>query len=136
MLKQHLLGQHASAEGHTGLSDPDWLDMVLLKIEPHTMLIHLMLCRYQKHASMPVQGSQALAARKAAALAAQRAAALSAAQPVSPAARPALASAPRVSTCTLMPLVCFYLTGMLLKMGCSCSHHGCMCRASFSRTIF
>ena len=135
MLKQHLLGQHASAEGHTELSDPAWLDMFLPKIKPHITLIHLMLCPHQKHTSWSVQGSRALAARKAAALAAQRAAALTAAQPVSSAARPIPASAPRVSPCTFMPLVCFRLTGMHLKMGCSCSHYCCVSRASSSRTI-
>ena len=121
MLGQNLLGPHASAEGHTELPAPPWLNTVLPKIKPHIMLIHCMLCAHQKHTSWPVQGSQALAAQKAAALAAQRAAALTAAQPVSSAALPVPASAPRVSTFTFMPLVCSCLTGLHLKMSCSCS---------------
>ena len=135
MLGQNLLGPHASAEGHTKLSAPPWLKTVLPKNKPHIMLIRCMLCTHQKQTSWPVQGSQALAAQKAAALAAQRAAALTAAQPVSSAARPVPASAPRVSTCTFMPLVCSCLTGLHLKMSCSCSHYCCMGRFSSSSTI-
>ena len=133
MLKQNpARARHASAEGHIELPDPAWLDTFLPKMKPYNALMHLMPGTHQDHTSWLVQGSRALAARKAAALAAQQAAALAAAQPVSSAARPVPASAPRVSTCTFIPPVCFCLTGMHFDMGCSLQIRLVSCRYALS----